>query len=316
MDISTNGNSEENVLEWGETVNCPKESHEFVYTCTLQQEKCVLRIPFTLPMKESTRELMYRIIASHNVPCYVHNDLYRALNSFVTQKEKEYTNTIHTKMLDALKQDGYREKQLHEWSKVLSDDVFEKRRSKSFTIDSAWSDIYHDLIHSPALESLLQLEHTYAVTMKDMVKQRDQALKDLTNTHVAEMEEAIANVGYLTTDEDINQMAARQLENSQMQEIYWSSAISELQEKQKREYKEWVMNVHERSTADISVNSNNDDVVTRTTRSPSMESYVTGTFDSIQLQETMMEESFTIHLGKTHFYIYHDVGKVFVDSQS
>ena len=87
-------------------------------------------------------------------------------------------------MLEALKQDGFREKQLHEWSKVLSDDVVEKRRSKSFTIDSAWSEIYHDLIHSPALESLLQLEHTYAVAMKDMVKQRDQALKDLTNTYV------------------------------------------------------------------------------------------------------------------------------------
>ena len=75
MDTSTNGNSEEHALEWGETVNCPKENHEFVYTCTVQQEKCVLRIPFTLPMKESTRELMYRIIASHNVPCYVHNGM-------------------------------------------------------------------------------------------------------------------------------------------------------------------------------------------------------------------------------------------------
>ena len=85
-------------------------------------------------------------------------------------------------MMEALKQDGYRDKQLHEWSKILSDDVMQKRRSQTFTIDSAWSDIYHALIHSPALESLLQLEHQYAVAMKDMVNQRDKALQDLTNS--------------------------------------------------------------------------------------------------------------------------------------
>ena len=33
------------------------------------------------------------------------------------------------------------------------------------------------------------------------------------------MEEAISNVGYLTTDDDINRMAAIQLENSQVCKI-------------------------------------------------------------------------------------------------
>ena len=107
--------------------------------------------------------------------------MYRALNAFVAQKQKEFTNNIHTKMYEATKQDGYREKQLLEWSKVFSEDVLKNRRSKSFALDSAWSDIYHALIHSPALESLLQLEHTYGVAMKDLVRQRDDALKDLTS---------------------------------------------------------------------------------------------------------------------------------------
>ena len=49
-----------------------------------------------------------------------------------------------------------------------------------------------------------------------------------------------------------------------MQEIYWSSAISELQEKQKREYKDWVLNVHERSTANDSVNNEEEIPLTRT----------------------------------------------------
>ena len=81
-----------------------------------------------------------------------------------------------------------------------------------------------------------------------------------------------------------------------MQETYWSSAISQLQEKQKHEYKEWVMNVHERDTADFSVQGNT--VETRSDRSPSMESYVTpGYDDTMAAQDPLMEESFTIHLG-------------------
>ena len=87
-------------------------------------------------------------------------------------------------MRQALKQDGYREKQLHEWSKVLSEDVRKENRSESFTMDSAWSEIYHALIHSPALESLLQLEHKYAAEMKQIVQKRDDALKDITATYV------------------------------------------------------------------------------------------------------------------------------------
>jgi len=110
--------------------------------------------------------------------------MYRALNAFITQKQKEFANNIHTKMYEVARQDGYREKKLHEWSKVFSEDILKKRRSKSFAVDSAWSDIYHALIHSPALESLLQLEHTYGMAMKDLVGQRDDALKELTNKSV------------------------------------------------------------------------------------------------------------------------------------
>ena len=88
-----------------------------------------------------------------------------------------------------------------------------------------------------------------------------------------------------------------------MQEIYWSSAISELQEKQKREYKEWVLNVHERNTADVSIVDADEPLQPRMTRSPSLESYVAGTYDTLSPQDALMEESFTIHLGNCHIII-------------
>ena len=36
--------------------------------------------------------------------------------------------------------------------------------------DVAFSEVYHRLIHSPALETLLQLEHTYAIAMSELYK--------------------------------------------------------------------------------------------------------------------------------------------------
>lgn len=47
-----------------------------------------------------------------------------------------------------------------------------------------FSEVYHALIHSPALETLLNLEHTYALTIDDLIQQRDGDLKHLDDRFV------------------------------------------------------------------------------------------------------------------------------------
>ena len=41
--------------------------------------------------------------------------------------------------------------------------------------DITFSEVYHKLIHSSALETLLQLEHTYAMAVSELCKARDNA---------------------------------------------------------------------------------------------------------------------------------------------
>lgn len=41
--------------------------------------------------------------------------------------------------------------------------------------DAGFSEVYHKLIHSPALETLLQLEHTYAMAVDEVIKAWDNA---------------------------------------------------------------------------------------------------------------------------------------------
>ena len=42
-------------------------------------------------------------------------------------------------------------------------------------LDLVFSEVYHKLIHSPALDTLLQLEHTYAMAVADVCKGRENA---------------------------------------------------------------------------------------------------------------------------------------------
>lgn len=43
----------------------------------------------------------------------------------------------------------------------------------------SFPEMYHKLIHSPALETLLNLEHSYALAVGDLVQERDKALNNL-----------------------------------------------------------------------------------------------------------------------------------------
>ena len=45
--------------------------------------------------------------------------------------------------------------------------------------ETLFSEVYHNLIHSPALDTLLNLEHTYALTIEDLIDQRDKDLQHL-----------------------------------------------------------------------------------------------------------------------------------------
>lgn len=47
------------------------------------------------------------------------------------------------------------------------------------TQEEKFSKVYHTLIHSAALDTLLNLEHTYSLTVEDLLRQRDADLEHL-----------------------------------------------------------------------------------------------------------------------------------------
>lgn len=61
------------------------------------------------------------------------------------------------------------------------------------------------------------------------------------NRQTKEMSNTVSKVGVNLTDDDVNDLATRHLEDSQLMEVQWDSTISVLRENQKREFKNFVM---------------------------------------------------------------------------
>lgn len=57
--------------------------------------------------------------------------------------------------------------------------TLEHARPEEPSWDEDFADVYHELIHSPASETLLNLEHNYFVSISELIGERDVELKKL-----------------------------------------------------------------------------------------------------------------------------------------
>jgi len=48
------------------------------------------------------------------------------------------------------------------------------------TDEELFSTVYHKLVHSPALETMLQVEHSYALAVRELMAQKDEQVAALT----------------------------------------------------------------------------------------------------------------------------------------
>ncbi|XP_035209060.1 protein C12orf4 homolog isoform X1 [Stegodyphus dumicola] len=156
---------------------------------------------------------------------------------------------------------------------------------------SSFPEMYHKLIHSPALETMLNLEHSYALAVGELVQAKDKALHELQQRQSDEMERAVPKVGISLTDKDINDMATRHFTETQSITDFWEHKINTLKETQKKEFHEWVVKVHE----DYQSGSGSPGYLQRV-RALSEAVPITNDSDWTP-QPQRMEESFTIHLG-------------------
>lgn len=265
---------------------------DFHYQFRSKDLTSTLTVPVTIPNPQPASDLVGRLVNAHNLPCYVEEDLKNKLGKFMTEETNKLFDENSQKALQRLKNGDINiDDVVTKWHNAFSEEVKRYAKPESVTEQQVFSEVYHSLIHSPALDTLLNLEHTYALTIEDLIQQRDKDLEYLDDRQREEMEDAMKNAGTKYTDAQVNQLAQRHIDNSQLISGKWSSELSNLRDTQKREFREWVLKVHEDTQSPSKSTSYLNRVRALSSSLPEAEENERGP------NTIRMEESFTIHLG-------------------
>ncbi|XP_040583240.1 FERRY endosomal RAB5 effector complex subunit 3 [Lepeophtheirus salmonis] len=146
------------------------------------------------------------------------------------------------------------------WSDLYSEEVLEFARPAEVSNEEVFAEVYHSLIHSPAISNtLVQLEHLHARTLEDKIDKNVQIL----------------------SKSNVNDAQNREYLESRL-----ASDLSNIRDTQYREFREWVMRVHEEFQRGDESNGNSE--LARSQSSFSIEASPSA---------PRLQESFTITLG-------------------
>ncbi|XP_009422894.1 ferry endosomal RAB5 effector complex subunit 3 isoform X2 [Gorilla gorilla gorilla] len=271
---------------------CNRE-REFVYKFKVGSQCLELRVPLRFPVQENASHLHGRLMLLHSLPCFIEKDLKEALTQFIEEESLSDYDRDAEASLAAVKSG---EVDLHQlastWAKAYAETTLEHARPEEPSWDEDFADVYHDLIHSPASETLLNLEHNYFVSISELIGERDVELKKLRERQGIEMEKVMQELGKSLTDQDVNSLAAQHFESQQDLENKWSNELKQSTAIQKQEYQEWVIKLHQ----DLK-NPNNSSLSEEIKVQPSQFRESVEAIGRIYEEQRKLEESFTIHLG-------------------
>ncbi|GAB1597282.1 protein C12orf4 homolog [Argonauta hians] len=264
---------------------------EFEFEYSNGTSKNTMCANITIPSSQKLESLVACLMKLNGLPCYVEDSLKNSLDSFICEETKKLYDLDGEAAIDRVKSGEVAVEDLvQKWTKAFTQEVKEFAKPEEVTNEQVFSEVYHTLIHSPALETLLNLEHSYAMDIETITQNRDEDIVHLENKQQKEMGDALQKAGTVYSDEQINQIAQHHFEQTQVVNSKWASELTNRHETQKREYRNWVMKVHEDTQA--TVGSPHPVRVRAMTASALPEAE-----ENERIGQSRIEESFTIHLG-------------------
>jgi hypothetical protein len=261
-------------------------------TCTTKQEY-KLEVPIHIPYSGSIRELTQRLITSFKLPCYIEKDLLPAVDEFVKEETIKYYDDVSAELIHKTRNgDIDVEEVIRAWEKAFREETVEYAEPHGATDEELFSTVYHKLVHSPALETMLQVEHSYALAVRELMAQKDEQVAALTQKQTQEMAQAVEGVHVYSTEQYINQLAAHHFEDQNLLQGQWNSEVDTLKETQRKEYREWLMKMLEEHQTNVTLPT---PINSPLTANPQRIIHSGSQEDSMPVHR--LEESFTIHLG-------------------
>lgn len=266
---------------------------EFRFEFKAGKQSCVLSVPVEFPVQDNASDLHGRLMLLHSLPCFVEKNLKDALSKFIEEgTNKDYDREAELALERLRTGEVDTDLLTNAWAKAYSDTTLEHARPEEPSWDEDFADVYHDLIHSPASETLLNLEHNYFVSISELIGERDMELKKLQERQSSEMDKVMKELGNTLSDQDVNAVASQHFDTQQVLENKWASELKQLTTIQKQEYQEWVIKLHQ----DLQ-NPNNSSINEEIKAQPSQLRGSQEANERLYEEQIQLEESFTIHLG-------------------
>uniref|UniRef100_A0A8C7R466 FERRY endosomal RAB5 effector complex subunit 3 n=1 Tax=Oncorhynchus mykiss TaxID=8022 RepID=A0A8C7R466_ONCMY len=266
---------------------------EFVFGFRAGRNDCVLKVPLQFPVQENVSDLHGRLMLLHKIPCFVENELRSTLSMFIESETIQDYDREAELALQRLTTGEVDINQLtNTWAKTYSETTLEHARPEEPSWDEDFADVYHELIHSPASDTLLNLEHNYFVSVSELISERDMELKKLQERQATEMDKVMQELGKTMTDQDVNAVASQHFDAQQVLENKWANELKQVTHIQKQEYQEWVIKLHQ----DMQ-NPNNSTINEEIKVQPSQLTEESEPGVRLYEEQRQLEESFTIHLG-------------------
>ncbi|CAH0401515.1 unnamed protein product [Chilo suppressalis] len=257
-------------------------------TCTHEDVYFKLEVPLEIPYSGSPRELVQRVLNMFPIPVYLEDELDEKLAQFIYEETTNFHNERDEKLLNQLKNGELNvEGIVKNWEKLFKENVVEFAEQKGTSDEEVFAAAYHKLVHSPALETILQVENSYAKTVMNTLNNRDEDIKKLTERQTEEMESKMRLLNVSTTEEEINELAAQHFEQQNLAAGRWGSQLDALCQAQRAHHRTWLMNTLDQyqTTAELDTPSNSPLATFSLERLP------------LPAPRPRPEESFTIHLG-------------------
>lgn len=197
-----------------------------------------------------------RLAAQYAVPDHLRNSLAQAVQDQIVALRQAALDARDDSFVTAEHRD-MANRSLNQWSAMFQKEhmsyAVEEKPDSSISPslrelqedDDLFPIMYHELIHSPALNTLLQLERTSGVQISEMVEQKDRALQKLQKKQMAEMDAMVGSLaGGGASDKDINELATAHIESMQQMEQNLVSNLKQMKNMQRFDYREYVKGVY------------------------------------------------------------------------
>ncbi|XP_034733959.1 protein C12orf4 homolog [Etheostoma cragini] len=267
---------------------------EFVFEFRVGKNNCVLKVPLQFPVQENVSDLHGRLMLLHKIPCYIENELKTSLSNFM---ERETTVDYDREAELALQRLTTGDVDVNQlataWARSYVETTLEHARPEEPSWDEDFAGVYHELIHSPASDTLLNLEHNYFVSISELISERDMEIKKLQERQAAEMDKVMHQLGNTLSDQDVNAVASQHFDAQQVLENKWASELKQVTGIQKHEYQQWVISLHQDLRKSNNSSQINEEIKVQSSQLSELADSGARMFE----EQPQLEESFTIHLG-------------------